>query len=326
MLQRSVGVVLLAFLATAAVLGQIRQSGTDLRVRVTATDGRAAGYKLRVELLSVTGVPVADAYTDDAGNASFPNLRVGGYRLRVSGMGILETTSEAFQIEPQENAHVEYVSVQREPQKDPQVTGPHSVAVTSLSVPPGAQKAFEKGVEAFNRNKIGQARKQFEKAIEQYPTYASAYNMLGVISMRDGDSERGRKAFEKAISIDERYAPAYANLAKIFFAERKLDRCEALLEKSLSIEPRSAEALAILSQVQFMVGKNEQAVAAARRMHELPEHKQYAVAHFIAARALRASNQKQDAATEYKLFLQEAPNSMSAATAREELAQLEQKN
>lgn len=311
-----------ALLLTTASSAQMR-GGTDLRVKVTATDGRAVGYKLRVELLSSTGIPVADAFTDDNGNANFPNLRSGGYRLRVTGMEIVETLGEAFQIEPEESSHVEYVSVRREEPKDPQVTGTATVNLNTLSVPSDAQNSYEKGVEALNKDKFGDARKNFEKALEKHPNYAQAQNMLGITFIRDKDTQRGQQAFEKAVAIDPNFAPAYTNLAKIYFAQRSMQRCEELLKKSLTADPRNAETLAILSQVNLMVGNYEQAAANARRVHEIPQHKDYAVAHFIAARALRARSLPDDAILEYKRFLQEAPGSTSAPVARDELAALE---
>jgi Tfp pilus assembly protein PilF len=313
---------ILALFLTVELPAQSR--GTiDLRVRVSAPDGRTAGYKLRVELLSITGIPVADAFTDDTGFVTFPNTRSGGYRLRVTGMGIVETVSDAFRLEPDESAHFEHVTVKREEPKDPQVTGSSTVNLNTLSVPGDAQKSYEKGVEALNREKVDDARKQFEKAIEKHPNYASAYNMLGITFIREKDTKRGQQAFEKSVAIDGNFAPAYTNLAKIHFAQRNMGRCEELLQKSLTIDPRNAETLAILSQVNLMVGNYEQAAINARRVHELPQHKDYAVAHFIAARALRARSLPDDAIVEYKLFLQEAPGSTSAATARDELAALE---
>lgn len=300
-----------------------QRGGTDLRVKVSATDGRSAGYKLRVELVSSTGIPVMDAYTDDNGNVTFPNLRAGTYKLRISGMGVLETLGDSFRIEPDESSHVEYISVRREEPKDPQVTGSSTVNLNTLSVPSDAQKSYEKGVEALNREKVDDARKHFEKAIEQHPNYAPAYNMLGISFIREKDAQRGQQAFEKAVAIDGNFAPAYTNLAKIYFAQRNMGRCEELLHKSLTADPRNAETLAILSQVNLMVGNYEQAAANARRVHELPQHKDFAVAHFIAARALRARSLPDDAIVEYRLFLQEAPGSTSAPVARDELAALE---
>jgi tetratricopeptide (TPR) repeat protein len=266
---------------------------------------------------------VIDGYTDDNGNITLPNLRPGSYKLRITGRGILETTGDSFRIEPDESSHVEYISVRREEPKDPQVAGTATVNLNTLSVPGDAQKSYEKGVEALNREKVDDARKQFEKAIEKHPNYAAAYNMLGITFIKEKNTARGQEAFEKAVAIDGNFAPAYTNLAKIQFAQRNMGPCEELLQKSLAADPRNAETLAILSQVNLMVGNYEQAAANARRVHELPEHKQYAVAHFIAARALRARSLPDDAIVEYKLFLQEAPGSTSAAAARDELAALE---
>jgi superkiller protein 3 len=169
---------------------------------------------------------------------------------------------------------------------------------------------------------LEQARKQFEKAIAAYPNYASAYNLLGMTLMRQGDAQPAQQAFEKAIELNDRFALAYTNLAKVYFGQRNLERSETLLRKSIAAEPRSSETLAILAQVQLMTGKYDEAVFNARRVHDLP-HQEYAIAHFVAARALRAQNQRAEAISEYKLFLTEAPNSTSSVQARQELNQLE---
>jgi hypothetical protein len=88
--------------------------------------------------------------------------------------------------------------------------------------------------------------------------------------------------------------------------------------KHLRVDP---QALLLLAQMHLQSGKMEEAAVQARKVHDAP-HEAYAVAHLIAARALEARNLSEEAAAEYKLFLQEAPNSPSAPKARAALDKL----
>ena len=303
-------------------LAQPAGSGSTVFVRVIQNDDRAGSQQLKVDLMTGTGLLVAGAFTDSLGMAQFSGVKAGSYRLRVTGPNIGDTTSNPFFVDgrPQSN-QTEIVTVQPA-EAQPAARAGDPIAVVDLNVPKRAQKEFEKGAEAFKRSDLDQARQQFDKAIAAYPNYASAYNLLGMTYMRQGAAQAAQQAFEKAIELNDRFAMAYTNLAKLYFSQRNLERSESLLRKSIASDPRNAEALAILAQVELMTGKYEEAAALARRVHGLP-HQEYAIAHFVAARALRASNQREDAISEYKLFLAEAPNSTSSVQARQELNQLE---
>jgi tetratricopeptide (TPR) repeat protein len=293
----------------------------NLQVRVVHTNEHPAEAQLRVELQTGNGLAITSGFTDSNGMAFFGGLRGGGYRLRITGHDIVETLTSIFFVDSRERNHTEVVTVQSAASQSG--AGPaNSVAVVDLNVPKRAQKEYDKGADAFKRGDLEPARKQFESAIAAYPNYASAYNLLGMTLMRQGQAQPAQQAFEKAIELNDRFALAYTNLAKLYFAQQNLERSEALLRKSVAAEPRSSETLAILAQVELMTGKYEQAIVSARRVHDLP-HQEFAIAHFVAARALRARNQRDEAMNEYKLFLQEAPNSASSAQARQELTQLE---
>src|SRR5262249_6003255 len=246
----------------------------------------------------------------------------GDYRVRVTGANIEETLSGFFFLENRMRNHSETVVVQPRVPKSPPTAGLPAIAIVDLNVPKGARKAVEKGVEAFNHGDLDDARKSFEIAIAKYPNYASAYNFLGLTFVQQKETERGQHAFEKAIELNQNFAEAYTNLAKIYFRQQKLGLSEPLLEKAVAADARNAEALTYLVQVQLLDGKYDLAAANARRVHGLP-HSDYAIVHFMAARALRANNQPGEAIGEYKLFLQEAPQSKNASQARQELTQME---
>ena len=60
-----------------------------------------------------------------------------------------------------------------------------SISVTSALAPPAARKAFEKGLEQEKKNKWEDAQKSFEKAVQIYPRYATAWYQLGRLQLRN---------------------------------------------------------------------------------------------------------------------------------------------
>jgi Tfp pilus assembly protein PilF len=303
-------------------VGEVGKTGATLQIRVVLPNDRPTDEQLRVDLLGSGGMLITAQMTNSNGMAFFYDVPSGDYRVRVTGPNIQDVLSGFFFLENRMRNHSETVVVQPRVAKSPSVAGLPAIAVVDLNIPKPARKDVEKGVEAFNRGDLDDARKSFEAAIAKHPNYASAYNFLGLTFIQQKDTERGQHAFEKAIELNQNFGEAYTNLAKIYFRQQKLELSEPLLEKAVAADSRNAEALTYLVQVELLGGKYELAAANARRVHNLP-HNDYAIVHFMAARALRASNQRSQAISEYKLFLQEAPESKNSSQARQELSQLE---
>ena len=309
-------------LAQQSGVGLAGNSGVTVQVKVMLPNDLPAEGHLRVDLLTSAGQVFSAMWINSNGMAVFDDVPGGNYQIRVSGDNIQDTMGSVFYLESRMRNHTETVVVQPRETKPSATPVPPAIAIVDLNVPKAARKAVESGVEAFNRGELEQARQDFEKAISKYPKYASAYNFLGLTFVEQKQSERGEQAFEKAIELNQNFAEAYANLAKLYFRQQKFVLSEPLLEKAVNADPRNVEALTFLVQVELLGGKYDLAVANARRVHELP-HANYPIVHFMAARALRAQNQPSEAMNEYRLFLQEAPNSKNSPQARQELSQLE---
>jgi Flp pilus assembly protein TadD len=63
-----------------------------------------------------------------------------------------------------------------------------------------SQVAF--GINVAQRGLWREAIYRWEKAIEIDPTYAAAYNDLGIAYEHEGELEKARKAYEKALDLD----------------------------------------------------------------------------------------------------------------------------
>ena len=63
-----------------------------------------------------------------------------------------------------------------------------------------SQVAF--GIDVAQKGLWREAIYRWEKAIEIDPTYAAAYNDLGIAYEHEGQLEKARKAYEKALDLD----------------------------------------------------------------------------------------------------------------------------
>ncbi len=293
----------------------------NLRVQVVTDDGRPAALHLRVELVTSGEAYVSSALTDEEGRAEF-SARPGSYRLRVTGAEINEALSPAFTIFAGDAAALQDVRVSLKGTSMPEVnTSAPTISQASLSIPAGAKKEYNKGGKAMQDGNWSEARRRLEKAVLLYPQFAIAYNDLGVVFMNTGEKQKGRAAFERAVAIDPNYGRPYRNLAILTLSEGKPAEARPLAEKALASDPFDPQVLLLLAQICLQTGSMEEAAKHARKVHDVP-HQGFGAAHLIAARALETQNLASEAASEYRMFLKESPNSVLAPKVRAALKRL----
>ena len=94
--------------------GQIpagRGTNAQILVRVTFENERAAGDRIRVELLTGGGVRVADTFTNAEGRVTFTVTFPGDYRLQVSGSTLEGSTTATFHVDDQDKSNTVFVKV-----------------------------------------------------------------------------------------------------------------------------------------------------------------------------------------------------------------------
>ena len=315
-------------LAMASAMAQVsmpeRATNVDLQVRVTFQDDRAAGDQIRVELINGTGGKTGEAFTDGDGRASFHITSPGAYELRVSGIPVQGTSVESIRIDDMDKNRMIFVRVKPRAEAAAATSKPGASPVTSaneLRVPADAQKAFHKGMEAWQRNDYAHAAEQFQKAIALYPAYEAAYNNLGVMYFQTNELDKAREAFEKSVALNDKNADADRNLARILIHDGKPARAEGLLQKSLLVEPLNPVTLTLLCVAEIQTGNDDGALATARKTHQLP-HEGYSLVHYVAGQAYEHKGQPQNAFVEYETYLREAPAGAEAPQVRSAMARL----
>jgi len=299
-------------------------TSVEILVRVTFANDRSAGEQIRVDLISETGVPVGQMFTDSEGRTSFHVMGAGTYEVRASGIPIEGTTAERVRVEDMDKSRTVYVRVKPRIPGTSTATKTNAPPVTSaaeLRIPGDAKKAFHKGMEAWEHNDFQKAAEQFEKAVALYPQYDTAYNNLGVMYFQMGQPEKARSAFERSVALNDKNADGDRNLARILIHDGDYSRAEELLKKSLMVEPLNPVTLTLMCVAQEQTGDDDGALVTARKVHQLP-HEGYSLVHDVAGQAYEHKGQLQDAAIEYETYLRESPNGPEAGQVRSSLARL----
>jgi tetratricopeptide (TPR) repeat protein len=126
------------------------------------------------------------------------------------------------------------------------------VSAQELKMSGKAEPAFRKGTDLLLRGDARGSLVQFERALDEDPSYYRAYHNLGLAQYRLGEKELAEKAFQRAIDLTNGgFAPSQFALAMILFEKRQFRQAEALIQHGLDMDPGSALGKYLLGVVQF---------------------------------------------------------------------------
>jgi TolB-like protein/DNA-binding winged helix-turn-helix (wHTH) protein/Flp pilus assembly protein TadD len=143
-----------------------------------------------------------------------------------------------------------------------------------------AYDAYLKGRFFWNKRSpedLAKAVEYFQQAIERDPTYAPAYSGLSDAYRMSGQQVPPREcmpkaeaAARKALALDDTLAEAHASLAGVLYRYQwDWEGAEREFQRSLELDPNSAEGHRAYAIYLTTVGRNEEAVAEARRARDL---------------------------------------------------------
>ncbi len=304
--------------------GLARPNTRDLRVEVQVTDDRSKPLnipQLLVELSSFAG-GTQRTYTNTDGRASFTVRGSATFQVTVSGQDI-EPVTNTFELYPDEVSHRESVTIKFKQSAGNRAPG-GVVAANNLNVPEKARKEFERGMDEMNANKLDSAKKHFEKAIDIYPNFDSAYNNIGVIELQNKNRDAAKQAFAKAVELNDKNPDATSNLAQLKITDDDLEGAKDLLKKSLMMQPQNPKSLMLLAFAQFKTKEFEAALSNAEKVHQ-GDIDHFPLAHLIAARIREGIGDRAAAERQYEMYLKEAPEGPEARIAQEGLTRIQAK-
>jgi Tfp pilus assembly protein PilF len=319
----------LAFLSAASAAQQpitmsAGSSGgiTTISVRVTYQQNHQPASGLRVELMSPRGGMASMRTTDGNGGATFDGVGGGRYQVQVTGPEIETTKSEIFETGGSQGPYItEHIEVRLTQTDGAEVAHP---AIAPI-VPEAALQEFNLGSKEMDKKHWEEAKDHFLKAIAAFPKYAEAFNNLGQVEIQLKDGKNAVEAFRSATQIDPSLQQANLYLGQFYYENIQYKDAEPYLLHASADQPESAKLLTALANTEMQNGESDLALANARKVPSLPDHKQFAISHLIVAQALTGKGKVDEIAKEYEEYLKEAPDSPLAPRVKDALAKLKSK-
>lgn len=207
-------------------------------------------------------------------------------------------------------------------------TGPaeegQTISAVSLSAPKDAKKAYDKGLGAIKKQKYEDAQNDFEKAVEAYPKYSTAWYELGLLQAGQGKMDMAHKYFDKASECDPKFVKPYIQISILELQASKWQDLADVTAKLVKLDPFGyPEAFYYNSVANYNLhhfeAAEKSAVAAERldTRHAIPQ-----VSHILGL-ILVLKKDYAGAAEHFKAYLQYAPDAKDAAKVRAQLAEVE---
>jgi tetratricopeptide (TPR) repeat protein len=320
----------LAFLSVASTAQQptTMSSGSSggistVSVRVTYQQNHRPAPGLRVELISPLGGVASIRTTDGNGGATFDGVGSGRYQVQVNGPDVETTKSEIFETGGTQGGPyiTEHIEVRLTEKADANAPGPALTVV----IPEAARQEFNLGSKEMDKKHWEEAKDHFQKATAAFPKYAEAFSSLGLVEIQLKDSKNAVEAFRSATQIDPTQQQANLYLGQFYYENKQYKEAEPYLLHAAADQRKSAQLLTALANTQMQNGESDLALANARKVLSLADHKQFAISHLIVAQALTGKGKDDEIAKEYEQYLKEAPDSPMAPRVKDALAKLKSK-
>ncbi|WNZ55738.1 protein kinase [Microbulbifer sp. MKSA007] len=124
---------------------------------------------------------------------------------------------------------------------------------------PSAHNLYIVAINQLQAANYNEARKTLSNLLEGYPDFWSAYSVIGVIELEQGNLELAQKAIT-TIPEQFRSLSAEANLGVIYFLQRKYQQALKKYRKVISISPNNLTAIYQIAETHQMLGNNQLAI------------------------------------------------------------------
>ena len=200
------------------------------------------------------------------------------------------------------------------------------ISVTSLEAPKPARDAYDSAVQELGRKRGDRAKvlAELEKAVALYPNYAVAWSVLGSVRLQAGDVDGAEEALERAVQADPDYVRPYPDLIRIQVGKQDWERTAALSDKLLALHPGRTQARFFRAVADFSRGDFVSAEGAATAVQRAPDAAQFPQTHQILGAIWAKQGRFQEAAGEYRRYLELSPEASSAEGIRRQLAEWEE--
>jgi len=164
---------------------------------------------------------------------------------------------------------------------------------------------YNLGVALADRQQIGDAIREFQRALAIRPDYFEAHNNLGAALVLQGRLDEAAPHYQKALEIRPDCEQAHCNLGNVLSSWGRLDEAAAHYQKALEIKSDYAFARYNFALVLARLGRLDEAIIQYRKALEINPN--YAEAHNNLGDALVGKGRLDEAITHYQKALEIKP-------------------
>lgn len=278
---------------------------TDLDLYIKGPNGQPIEGTVLVTLTKLNGEFYKQG-TAKNGYVRINELAQSEYNVQVVAPGFQRLTKR-IDAHPPEGTLTK-VTIQLEPGADG-IDAATDMEVAAL--PPKAQKALGKAIDALRSNKPADARGPLETASRLAPKSAEVQYLYGLYSSSVGDTTQAKSCWTKAIELYPQHFRALVALSEAMLRENKPGDALPYLKRAVRAEPSSWRAHALSAEAYLRQGSLEEAIKEAERALELGHAKADIVQPVLAAALIR-HGERDRAATILQTYLQEHPADIDA--------------
>lgn len=288
-----------------------------------------------VELLDEVETVLRRVRTDGSGRYVFNNLSDGNFYVRVltHGTNLVGQTRRVsitnFLGGAAGQSYEEHFMLAARPSGGGPAAASSStpgIVFVQEGVPETAKAAYERAVKEIERagGDKDSALAELKRAVEIFPTYYMALELLGTEYVRRGQFEPARDALLKAVEVNPRGHKSLFALGVAQYNLKRRPEAAESLRRSVELNPSSLNSQLWLGIVLFKDGKAAEAEPHLKRAHELGE-KRVPDVHMYLAQLYSETRRYAQAADELEHFLREAPQARDAENIRKLIRQLREK-
>ena len=198
------------------------------------------------------------------------------------------------------------------------------ISAISLAAPKDARKAFEKGSDLAKKNKLDDAMKNYQKAVDVYPQYAVAWLELGKLQAAKGQADTAHQSFDAAMQADPKYLNPYLELSRLALGAKNWRELADVTGRAVKLDPFDYPQQFFFNSVaNYNLHDMDAAEKSAREAEKLDTQHHYPQASHLLGVILAQRQDYTGAAGEMRTYLKFAPGAADAATVRGQLDQLE---
>ena len=202
------------------------------------------------------------------------------------------------------------------------------ISATSLRAPRKARKSYDKAVRELRKNRKGskelaKAIRELEKAVEEYPEYAAAWNLLGQARLSSHDKAGAGDAFRKAMAADDKYLGPYLPLLRMELQAKRWKQVDEVSIRLLRLNPGASGARFYRAVANLNSGNLEVAQQLAAEVQAGEDAGKWPDTHHLLGMVFAYKGDFPRAAAEYRSYLRARHLGPVAEQLRQQLAEWE---